>query len=554
MTPDIVILNGKLITFDAARPTASAIALTGGTIAALGSDAEVRALAAPTTRIIDAQGCTVLPGFIDSHVHLFQGAAELDSLNLHGVHGFDALAGAIHAYAADRPEEPVLFATAVDYRVLGPDAYATRHDLDRIISDRPFIMMAADHHTAWANTPALDAAGILDGAAVPLGSEIVMGADGRASGMLVETGAFGYVTALTKTGGRDFLGYVTGDNPVPPATPEQRAADKAAILRGQQHCASHGITTLHNMDGNFYQLELLQEMDEAGDLICRTEVPFHFKNFDPITRMTEAAAMRAQYQSDKVWCNRVKMFMDGVIESHTGLMTRPYPERPDTHGEAVFSPEQFNEACIAADALGLQICVHAVGDLAVRRTLDGYEAAQKANGARDARHRVEHIELVHPDDLPRFGALGVIASMQPLHSPAAGYFGPPAPGEFLHDDQRAYAFAWNLLRKHALRLCFSTDWPVVPVDVMPTIRGAVAPVDLGPGWPDCAQSLHDTLASYTCDNAFMEFNEDRKGRLIPGMMADLVILDHDIAAMVPATLDQARAAVTICDGKITFQA
>ncbi|MEY8841022.1 amidohydrolase family protein, partial [Cribrihabitans sp. XS_ASV171] len=150
--------------------------------------------------------------------------------------------------------------------------------------------------------------------------------------------------------------------------------DRDAIRRGLQHCASHGITGLHNMDGNFYTLELLQEIDEAGDLLCRTEVPFHFKSYDALERFAEAEEMRRQYATDRVWCNRVKMFADGVVESSTALMLQPYPGL-DTVGDAVFDRDHFMDACIRADALGFQIAVHAIGDLAIRQTLDGYEAA-----------------------------------------------------------------------------------------------------------------------------------------------------------------------------------
>jgi predicted amidohydrolase YtcJ len=224
------------------------------------------------------------------------------------------------------------------------------------------------------------------------------------------------------------------------------------------------------MDGNLYQLELLSEMEDEGTLLCRTEVPFHYKSFDPLDRFEEAAEMRRRYAGDMVWCNRVKMFMDGVTESRTALMLRPYPGT-DHIGDAVFEPEHFNAACIRADAMGLQIATHAIGDLAIRRTLDGYEAAREANGARDARHRVEHIEVLHPDDLPRFGTLGVVASMQPGHAPFGGIFPAGGMSALLHDDQLPLTFAWRDLRAHAPRLCFSTDWPVIsPIMSRPAWR------------------------------------------------------------------------------------
>ena len=550
--PDLVILNGNLLTFDAERPRAEALALTGGTIAAVGTTGEIRGLAGPETRVFDAQGATVLPGFIDSHVHLFGGSVELDYLNLYRVQGIDALTEAVRAEAA-RSDDRVVFAVMAAYDILGPGRQTTRQDLDRVLPDRPFAMFAADHHTIWANTKALELGGILHGGETDAGSEIVMAPDGTATGELREPGAYKPVLRHTRHGGRDMEGLVTGADPVPAPGPADRARDKAAIARGLAHCASHGITGLHNMDGNFYTAELLEELEAEGKLLCRTEVPFHLKSFDPLDRLEEAEEMRRRFAGDWVWTNRVKMFMDGVVESRTALMLRPYPGT--THlGDPVFGPDHFTEACLRIDAMGLQIATHAIGDLAIRRTLDGYEAARRANGVRDSRHRVEHIEVLHPDDLPRFAALGVVASIQPGHAPRGRIFPEHGLDEVLHPDQIPMAFAWQSIRETGARVCFSTDWPVIQVDVMDSVKAAAAPIDMPPPWTDQRQSLMDTLRSYTFDNAWVEFAEDRKGRLREGFLADVAVMDHDLEAMDPEALDTARAALTVAGGRITWEA
>lgn len=551
---DLIIVNARVLTMVRTAMRAEALAISGNRILAVGSTSDIRQLASSQTRIIDAAGRTVLPGFIDSHVHVFQGSAELDFLPVGGLTDLNDLRAKVLGYAAARPDEPLVLGVGAFYDLFTDAAETPRRLLDAILPDRPFALLAADLHTVWANTLTLERAGLLHGPEMPEGSTVVMGPDGLASGMLLETGAFGPALALSRTGGRDMLGYVTGDDPNPPATVAERAADKAVLLKGLDHVARHGITTLHNMDGNFYQLELLSELEAEGRLKARVQVPFHLKNFDPLDRLKEAAEMHARYRGPKVWSGRVKMFMDGVLESRTGLKTRAYPDDPDNHGEAVFEPGQFNEACRIADASGLQISVHAVGDLAVERVLDGYEYAQAQNGKRDARHRVEHIEVITEADVSRMKRLGAIASMQPRHAAFAGFFEPPAPGTVFFDDECRLAYAWQTLRDQGVPVAFSTDWPVVPVDVMANIQCALTPQTLGPGWPDQSQGLIDTLESYTAINAWTAFRENHHGRLVPGLVADIVVLNGDIEGQDIRCVADIPIAMTICDGTVTFAA
>jgi hypothetical protein len=558
VTPDIIIHTGTLVTFDEAAPQAQALAITGGLISAVGTNADILPLAGPDTQMIDARGGTVLPGIIDSHVHLFGGSVELDCLSLYGVQGLDAMAAAIRPHAQANPDDALIFCVMADYDILGTGKTLTRHDLDHILPDRPLAMFAPDHHTIWANTAALRAVGLLEGGVVDAGSEIVMGADGLASGELLEPGAYSPVLALTRHGGREMMGLTTGKDPVPPATATQREMDKDVIERGLHHCAAQGITGLDLMDGNAYQLDLLAELEAEGRLIIRCTVPFHMKGTDPLSRMTaEAPAMRDRVQTDMVRCGHIKMFIDGVIESGTALMLQPYPGdmgKDGNAGDEVFTQEHFVNCCVEADRLGFQIAVHAIGDAAVRRTIDALETAQRTNGIRDSRHRIEHLEVMHLDDIPRLAALGIVASIQPGHAPIGHIFPAGAVGHYLHPHQIAGAYAWQTIRDSGARVIFSTDWPVIPVDVMPNIRAAIAPLDLGPDWTDQTQSLDDTLASYTRDNAWAGFAEDRRGRLVAGMQADIAMMDSDLFALPPAHIVEAKAALTICNGRVTFRA
>jgi predicted amidohydrolase YtcJ len=550
---DILIVNARALTLDGKGTRGEALGVAGNEIIFVGDAESAKALRHKGTRVIDAQGASVLPGFIESHMHIFSGAAELDQLHLTEVKGFEQLAGKVRAYAAMRPELTLIVAQGADYTILSKEERVTRHHLDRMIADRPFMMFSPDHHTAWANTAALERAQLLKGRDVGVGSEIVMGDDGLALGELREGGAMDPVRALGGSG-RERLGLETGGEPEGVLTAGERKADRDIIRRGLAHCARHGITSFHNMDGNFYQLELLAEIDEDGGLPVRARVPFHMKNFMKLSDLEKASEMHRRYRSERLSSGFVKMFMDGVIDSGTAIMAEGYADPQLKNGDPLFPAEQFKAIAIEADRRGLQIAVHAIGDGAVNRVLNGYEAAAKANGRRDSRHRIEHIEVVLPRDIERFAILGVVASMQPPHPP--GTMGLPLePTISLIGDKRwAYSYAWQTLREAGARLAFGSDWPVSDINPLRGIHAAVTRKAWKQGLPEQRQSLEDTLMGYTADGAWTEFMEERKGRLVPGMLADIVVLSQDIEAVDTDAIDTLHPVVTICDGRITYEA
>ncbi|MBL8908638.1 MAG: amidohydrolase [Rhizobiales bacterium] len=552
-TAELIVTNARILTLDGKRPHAEALAVAGNRIAAIGSKAEVAAWKGASTRVIDAGGNTVMPGIVESHMHLFPGAVELDSLMVTGIEGIDALTRAVRDYAANRPDDAIIVANGANYTAIRPDSTITRQDLDRILPGRPFMMACFDHHTVWANTAALKAAGLLQGKTLPPGNEIVMGPDGLASGELKEIAAFGPLFAMTPTQGREGLGMATGEGPVPAATAAQRAADKVALKRGLAYCASLGITSIHNMDGNWYQLELLDSLREEGALTARVQIPWHQKNTMALERVDEAVAMRARYQGDMLYSGRVKVFIDGVLESMTALMLDDYPGHPGHRGQPLFSAEEFNALATRADKHGLQISVHAIGDGGVRRTLDGYEAARKANGARDSRHRIEHIEVIHPADIPRLKELGVVASLQPI----VGLGVPGAPLEPCLSrigEKMPYAYAWQTLRESGARIAFSSDWPVSPLDPFLGMQAAMTRRPALPGLPEQRQSLMNTISAFTLDGAYAEFAEDRKGKLVEGYLADVIVLSGDIETTPPDEIAELKPVATVCDGKIVYEA
>ncbi|MDX3926183.1 MAG: amidohydrolase [Shinella sp.] len=539
---------------DDANPHAEAVAISGNRILAVGKEGEVAAFSGPDTFVIDARGGTVLPGFNEAHMHIFGGSVGLTQLSLFRIHGFDALQKAVRDYAAANPDLPLLVAQYADYTILSDDERVTRHHLDRILPDRPFVMVAPDHHTAWANTIALKTAGILEGRDVGVGNEIVMGEDGLANGELRETNAMSPVIALGVTGGREGLGIATGGDPEH-VTPEERAKDIEVIKRGLAYCASLGITSIQNMDGNLYQLEMLAEIERTAGLPVRMRMPFHMKNFMPVSDLEDkAAAWRERFDTDKLRCDFVKVFMDGVTESGTAVFIDDYAHQPGWKGEPLFTQQQFDTIAIAADKLGLPVAVHAIGDGAVRMVLNGYEAAIKANGKRDGRNRIEHIEVVHPDDISRFAELGAVASMQPTHPP--GNAGLPLEPylSYIGDERWPYAFAWKTLVDAGAQIVFATDWPVSPLDPVSCIHDAMTRKLWKDGLPDQRLSLMETLAAYTRTSAWVEFMEDRKGVLKPGYLADIVVLSGDIEKTPYEDFAKLHPVATICDGKITHLA
>lgn len=549
---DLIVTNGRVLTMDEACPRAEAIAIKGGLIQAIGDNRSILALKGPDTRIIDAKGCSVVPGFVEAHMHLFSGAAELAHLQLAGVHGFETLQKAIRDYAAGRPDARMLVAQGVDYTVL-PGETVTRHHLDRILPDRPFVMAAPDHHTMWANTRALEMAGILHGKTVGAGNEVVMGEDGLANGELRENEAFGPVLALAGEE-RARLGLSTGGEPNPAPSADERSADRDIMRRGLAWCARHGITSIQNMDGNFYQLELLSEIDAEEGLSCRVQVPFHYKNFMTLDMLDKASTMAERYTSDYLSSGIVKVFYDGVLDSWTAVMIEPYADKPGWVGEPLFSPEGFRELAVAVDKRGLQIAVHAIGDGAVRAVLDGYEAAQKENGKRDSRHRIEHIEVTTEPDIPRFVDLGVIASMQPPHPP--GSMGLPLEPTVSRIGRERWHVSYpsRTLKEAGAHVVFASDWPVSPIDPIAGMQASMTRRPWAEGLPEQNFSLHEALAAYTVEGAYAEFTEDRKGRLKPGFFGDLVVLSGDIETAAPEALHEIRPVTTICGGRVTYQA
>jgi len=553
MKADLVVLEGRVLTMDRDHPRAEAVAVSDGKIIAVGSTTEIEILIGPETKIISAHGGTVLPGFIESHMHLFGGASQLSYLDLTGLFGFENVAEAVRAYAAANPDARLLTGKMASYTMLGEGTRLDRHHLDRILPDRSLAFVSFDNHTMWGNTLALEKAGLLQGLEVSPGNAVVMGDDGLANGELNEAEAY---NPLLRFGGLDrgMLGMTTGGEPDPKPTKDEFASDVRMVKDALKWCAQHGITSIHNMDGNFYTFEIFEKIQRDGDLLCRVKVPFHYKNFMKLDDLEKASTMTARHDTEWLSSGLVKMFYDGVLDGHTAYMLDGYGDQPDFQGEPLFTQEQFNEVAIEADRRGLQIAVHAIGSGAVRSVLNGYEAAAAANGTRDSRHRLEHIEVIDPDDLPRIAGLGAIASVQPPHPP--GMMGTPLEPTLtvVGQERLPYFYAFRTFKESGAHVVFASDWPVADLNVMRGVHAAMTREPYLPHLPDQRFTLHEALYSYTVEGAYAEHAENIKGRLQVGMLADIVVLSADIEAVPTDDIPQITPITTICGGKVTFQA
>ncbi len=546
---DFIITNARVITLDPQKPRAEAVSVTGNRISFVGSALEANAWRGPYTRVIDAQGFTLMPGFIDSHFHLRIGSAELGNIPLEGVKSLEDLRNALQKFCQEHEGELWITGSHLNYNILPENERLSRHHLDAIISERPVALMAFDYHTMWVNTLALEMAGILHGGDTGPNSEIVIGQDGFASGELREPAAYGRILALTGVWGRA-MSSLTGV-PIDEKLPYDETQERTMLRKGLELANRVGITSIHNMDGNLEQIRMYRSLEEAGELTLRVYVPLSITPKTPPEALSEAVFLRDEFNSGMIHSGFVKFFMDGVMESWTALLMDDYADKSGWHGSANYSLEHFTQMAIESDRLGLQISVHAIGDGAVKRVLDGFEAVRRMNGIRDSRHRIEHIELVHPSDLPRFANLGVIASMQPLHAVEndEGNIWLIRVGK----QRWQWGFAWQIIRQSGAKLIFGSDWPVVSKNPILGLHKVLNRRAWSTGMPDQRQTLMDAIASYTKDAAYAEFQEHQKGQIQSGMLADLVLLSGNLEETPPEGVSEITVLMTICDGRIVFE-
>ena len=534
---DLIVINGQVYTGEDDE-LAEAVAVRGNKVVRVGSNREVQRLRRAQTTVVDANGGAVLPGFNDAHAHLVSGGLSLDQISLDAATTVEEIKDTIRVWAEAHPERQWITGRGWYYQPFN-GAMPTRQMLDALVPDRPAYLVAYDGHTGWANSAALKAAGITRTTSNP------------ANGVIVRDPRTGEPTGALKEAAMALVSQVA-----PQPTEEDRlAAIRAAIDEAHRL----GITSVQDAGGQAGDLELYDRLRKRNELTLRV-----YQALRADASLTEAGLdgleqIRTRFADDPMLkTGAIKLVADGVIEAHTAAMLEPYANRA-IKGEARFTPDQMKAIVGMLDRRGWQVMTHAIGDAAVRMTLDAYEAAARTNPLpeRGRRHRIEHIETIDPEDIPRFGALGVIASFQPVHATPS-----PTPGDVwstnIGEARAARGWLWNSVAKAKGPLAFGSDWPVMTFDPRIGLHVALTRTTLEGlpkgGWiPTERLPIRKAIQVYTRDGAWASFDEQRKGTLTRDMLADIVVLSDDIFSAPPARLTTTEVVVTIADGKVVYR-
>ena len=525
----LAVVNAAVWTGDPARPEAQAVAIAGDRIAAVGSNDEIRRLAA--AEIVDARGQFLVPGFIDSHVHFLEGGARLASVQLRDAATQTEFTARIGAFAKTVPAGTWITGGDWDHQLWGGEL-PRRDWIDAVTPNHPVWVNRLDGHMALANSAALIAAGLTRETRPVSGGEIVRDDRGDLTGLLKDN-AMGLV-----------------DGKVPPASAETRDRALDAAMR---HVAAQGVTSVAHM-GGWNDLDVFARAWKAGRLRTRIYAAVPLSTWQRLADTVRAKTYGANGRGD-AWLGvgNLKAFVDGSLGSHTAAFEEPFTDAPADRGLFVTSPERLYEWTSAADRAGLHVSVHAIGDRAIRTQLDIFERVARENGPRDRRFRIEHAQHISPPDIARFAALQVIASMQPYHAIDDGRWADKVIGPTRIET--TYAFR-SLLDAGAV-VAFGSDWFVAPPTPLEGIYAAVTRRTLDDknpdGWvPRQKITVDEALRAYTRSAAVATFSERDKGILAPGLLADLTMIDQDLRKIPGPEIRRAKITKTIVGGKTVF--
>lgn len=542
MKATLIVENARVYTVNAKRPWAEAVAIGGDRILAVGTKQQIDAFRDHNTRTIDAQGKLVLPGFTDSHIHLLEGSRTLTQVDLNGTASIAEVQQRVKEFAAAHPKAGWILGRGWTYDIFGETALPNKKYLDEVVPDRPVYLVGFDGHTSWVNSKALAVTGITRDTPEPAHGTVVKDAKGEPTGALKEDAD-------------DLVG-----SHVRATREEQLAALRLGIGEANRAGLTRVICLGNSIDlvDDGKNLALYDELLKNGELTLRMYV----SSYQGPPTMTEdqiaaVVAAKQRYHGDWLAAGAVKFYLDGVIESHTAAMLTPYSDDPKQIGTLRWDEAEYKRAVAELDKRGIQVFTHAIGDRAVRLALDAYEDAAKANHTNERRHRIEHIETITAQDIPRFGKLCVVASYQPLHAEPnvdttnvwTRNAGP---------DRASRGWTWQSVSKTGGRLAFGSDWPVVTLSPWYGMQTALTrqTLDGKPegGWlPQERVSLEQAIEAYTLGAAYSAHRETREGSLEEGKLADLIVLDQDLFKIAPSEIHKTKVLLTMVGGKVVFQ-
>jgi predicted amidohydrolase YtcJ len=525
---DLVITAAAVITLDPARPRATAVAVRGGRIVAVGDRADMKPLTGAATRHIDYKDATVVPGLGDAHVHVEGIGDALENIDLVGAASLDDALSRVRAGAAALPAGDWVRGRGWDQNDWPDKAFPTAAALDAVTGGRPAFLRRVDGHAAWVNSKALALAGVADDTPDPDGGRILRDGEGRPAGVLVDR-AMALVSAK-----------------IPPATPEAR---KRRIARGLRACAEAGLTAVHDAGVDMAAVAVYKDLLAEGPLPVRAYLMVR----GPDEFLEHAATLKPEIGlgDGQLTIRAVKVVADGALGSRGALLLAPYADEPSTRGLLTVDPIRYRTTLERAVALGFQVNTHAIGDAANRLVLDAYQQAFGGGAGADKRFRIEHAQVVSPPDVGRFKALGVIPSVQPTHCTSDMYWA----GDRLGERRAEGAYLWRTFLDQGLRLPAGSDAPVEGVAVVPGLYAAATRQD-AKGWPEGGWhpkervTAEEALRMFSADVAGAAFEEEDRGTITAGKRADFTVLSRDPTAGAPAGILTARVVATIVGGRV----
>jgi predicted amidohydrolase YtcJ len=524
---NLVLLNGNIYTMDPKLPLAQAVAVKDSQIVVVGKNSEVENLGKKDFRVINLEGKTVIPGLTDCHTHFLSFAQGLRRVNLHGISSAEEILSTIKAFSDRLGPDEWLLGGGWDKNIIRDESVFTRHVLDKIRSQAPVVLQSKDHHVLWVNTKALETVGISKSTENPQGGEIQRDPNTKEpSGILKEKAC----------------NLVWDKVPLP-----SLMISKEVLKEAMKIANSYGLTGIQNHDdpGAY---DLFQQLKSDGELTLRAAFWIPIQDLDSAINL----GLKSGVGNDFVRFGGVKMYADGSLGSQTALMLEPYEGSDKYIGIEATSQEELKENTIKAGRAGIGVAIHAIGDRAVRQSLNAIDQSmQQIGGSGNLRHRIEHVQILHPQDAERFAKLGIIASVQPVHAPADidianRYWGKRA----------RLAYAFKTLLKNGARVVFGSDAPIETLDPRRGIHAAVCRKRVGSeeSWyPEEKLTITEAVSGFTCWASYASCEENLKGSIEVGKLADMVVISKDVFRVDPDEIPDIRVELTILGGRIIFQ-